>query len=103
MNKEDWKIHRFEECSDGRRFVSVKHVPTGLEVEKFYDEFVDEADIERQVAELELKVEEHNPSPEFEEITQSSKETLEQNTDTSDLSSLKTEIKAEREEEQGIV
>ena len=102
MDKEDWEIHRFEKCSDGRRFVSTRHVPTGLEVEKFYDEFVDELDIKRQVAELELKVEEHNPSPEFVEITQSSKETLEQNTDTTDLTSLKTEIEQEREEEQGI-
>ena len=99
MDKEDWEIHRFEKCSDGRRFVSTRHVPTGLEVEKFYDEFVDEADIERQVAELEIKVEEHNPSPEFEEITQSSKENLKQSTDTSDLSDLKEEIREEKEDE----
>jgi hypothetical protein len=99
MNNNDWEIKRFEECTDGKRFVSIKHVPTGLEVEKFYDGFVDEADIKKQVAMLELKVEEHNPAPTFSEITQSSKESLKQNVDTSDLTALKEEVKKEKEEE----
>lgn len=100
MNKDDFVIKRFEKCeANGCRFVSVKHLPSGLEVEDFYDGFVTADDLKKQVALLSVKVDEATPKNTFEKITSSSVDTLKNGLDLSDLDSVKIVVKEELEDE----
>lgn len=97
MEKDEWEITRFEKASNDRRFIAVKHLDTGVKIEEFYDDYVEEDDLKVLVERLRLRVEDYEEPVRYEEITKESIEEM-NDTDTSNLTEEQKEKAREIEE-----